>query len=236
MPRDPAPRELRIEELAELAQTSVRNIRVYQEKGLIRPPVRRGRTAWYGPEHLSRLRRITSLLERGYTFATMEEIFTAESLGLSVSEMIAAGSAEDMRRLPGARKTIPIDELSRAFSIDLSPAFFRLCQESGLLRLDESEGVVDIDVASVRMLSVLAELGLDMDDLGSLLERMQDLSRDVAAASGELVDRVIEVRADSPPYTRTREDMEVIAVVGTKLLRRMCVHLVSEMLDARLHE
>lgn len=236
MPRDPAPRELRIEELAELAQTSVRNIRVYQEKGLIRPPARRGRTAWYGPEHLSRLRRITSLLERGYTFATMEEIFTAESLGLSVSEMIAAGSAEDMRRLPGARKTIPIDELSRAFSIDLSPEFFRLCQESGLLRLDESEGVVDIDVASVRMLSVLAELGLDMDDLGSLLERMQDLSRDVAAASGELVDRVIEVRADSPPYTRTREDMEVIAVVGTKLLRRMCVHLVSEMLDARLHE
>lgn len=47
---------------------------------------------------------------------------------------------------------------------------------------------------------------------------------------------MIEVRADSPPYARTREDMEVIAVVGTKLLRRMCVHLVSEMLDARLHE
>lgn len=236
MPRDAAPRELRIEELAELAQTSVRNIRVYQEKGLIRPPVRRGRTAWYSPDHLARLRRISVLLERRYTFATMEELFAAESLGLSVSEMIEAGSVDDMRRLPGARRTIPIDELSRAFGLDLDPEFFRLCQASGLLRLDESAEVVDIDVASVRMLSVLAELGLDIDDLGSLLDRTQTLAREVVAASGELVNRVIEVRADSPPYARTREDMEVIAVVGTKLLRRMCVHLVSEMLDARLHE
>ena len=95
---------------------------------------------------------------------------------------------------------------------------------------------MDIDVASVRMLSALAELGLDIDGLGSLLDRTQTLAREVVAASGELVDRVIEVRADSPPYARTREDMEVIAVVGTKLLRRMCVHLVSEMLGARLHE
>lgn len=236
MPRDAAPRELRIEELAELAQTSVRNIRVYQEKGLIRPPVRRGRTAWYSPEHLSRLRRITALLERGYTFATMEELFTAESLGLTVSEMIEAGSAEDMRRLPGARRAIPIDELGRAFGLELDPEFLRLAQGCGLLSFDESRGVVDIDVASVRMLSVLAELGFDIGDLGSLLERTQDMAREAVVASGELLDRVIEARADSPPYARTREDMEVIAVIGSKLLRRMCVHLVSVMLDARLHE
>lgn len=236
MARGRTPRELRVEELAELAHTSVRNIRVYQEKGLLRPPVRRGRTAWYGPEHLSCLRRITTLLERGYTFATIAELFTAEHLGLSVSEMIDAGTPEDMRRLPGMRRTVPISELGKAIDLDLDPEFLGLGESSGLLRLDEAEGVVEIDVATMRMLAVLAELGLDRDDLSSLLARTEDLAREVVAESGELVERAIEARADAPPYTRTREDMEVIAVVGSKLLRQMCVHLVSEMLDELLHE
>ena len=236
MARDAVPRELRIEELAELARTSVRNIRVYQEKGLIRPPVRRGRTAWYSTEHLARLRRITSLLERGYTFATIEELFTAEHLGLSVPEMIEAGSAEDMRRLSSKRRTIPVAELDRALGLELDPAFLRLGEECGLLSFDERAGLVDLDVASLRLLAVLAEIGLDSDDLGTLLEQMQAPAREVVAASGELLDRVIDVRADDPPYARTREDMEVIAVAGSKLLRQMCVHLVAEMLAARLHD
>lgn len=236
MARGRTPRELRIEELSELAHTSVRNIRVYQEKGLLRPPVRRGRSAWYGPEHLSCLRRISTLLERGYTFATITELFTAEHLGLSVSEMIDAGTPEDMRRLPGMWRTVPISELGKAIDLDLDSEFLGLGEASGLLHLDEAEGVVEIDVATMRMLAVLAELGLERDDLGSLLARTEDLAREVVAEAGELVECAIEARADAPPYTRTREDMEVIAVVGSKLLRQMCVHLVSEMLDELLHE
>lgn len=234
MSRYPAQRELRIEELAGLTNTTVRNIRVYQEKGLLPPPSRRGRTAWYSPEHLSRLQRITSLLERGYTFATIEELFTAEHFGLSVGEMIDASSAEDMRRLPNRRKAPSIEELRRAIDLDIDPEFLRLGHTCGLLTLDDSGALVDIDASSVRLLSLLAELGLDITDLGELLARSQALAREAVAASSELVDRAMAERDEAPPYPRTREDIEVIAAVGSKLLGRMCVHMVSEMLDERL--
>ena len=39
--------EYRIDELAAAAETSVRNVRVYQERGLLAPPRRVGRTGVY---------------------------------------------------------------------------------------------------------------------------------------------------------------------------------------------
>ena len=45
--------EYRIDDLARAAGTSVRNVRVYQDRDLLAPPVRRGRTAIYGDTTLS---------------------------------------------------------------------------------------------------------------------------------------------------------------------------------------
>ena len=76
-------RSQRIEDLADETGTTVRNIRVYQERGLLPPPVRRGRTVYYGPEHTERLKLILRLLDRGYTFATIEELLLAEKHGFT---------------------------------------------------------------------------------------------------------------------------------------------------------
>ena len=59
-------RQLRIDDLARESGVSVRNVRAYQERGLLQPPQRVGRVAFYGEEHLKRLSVIVSLLERGY--------------------------------------------------------------------------------------------------------------------------------------------------------------------------
>ena len=42
--RVPAEREYTIDQLARAARTTVRNVRAYQDRGLIPPPERRGRT------------------------------------------------------------------------------------------------------------------------------------------------------------------------------------------------
>ena len=47
-------RELRIDDLAREAGTTVRNVRAYQDRGLLAPPRREGRVAWYGEGHLVR--------------------------------------------------------------------------------------------------------------------------------------------------------------------------------------
>ncbi|MCK5752949.1 MAG: MerR family transcriptional regulator, partial [Mycobacterium sp.] len=74
--------EYRINELAEVSGVSVRNIRVYQDRGLLPPPKIKGRTGWYSTEHLVRLNLISRLLERGYTFATISELLLAAHYGM----------------------------------------------------------------------------------------------------------------------------------------------------------
>lgn len=96
----------RIEELAEESGTTVRNIRVYQERGLLPPPVRRGRTAYYGPEHRRRLALVLRLLDRGYTFATIEELFIAERHGFTVSELVQVDSVRTERRPTSTRRRL----------------------------------------------------------------------------------------------------------------------------------
>lgn len=59
--------QYRVEELAAAAGIRVDTIRFYQRRGLLDPPRREGRAAWYGQAHLERLRRIRELGDDGFT-------------------------------------------------------------------------------------------------------------------------------------------------------------------------
>jgi len=69
--------EYRIDDLARAAGTTVRNVQIYQDRGLLPPPERRGRVGIYSDAHLARLCLIGQLLERGYTFARIAELIAA---------------------------------------------------------------------------------------------------------------------------------------------------------------
>ncbi|MET9292189.1 MerR family transcriptional regulator [Streptomyces sp. NPDC003077] len=81
VPQDPSPPEYRIEELAHRSGATVRTIRAYQDRGLLPKPERRGRANVYGDTHLTRLRQIAELLERGYTLASIKELLAAWDAG-----------------------------------------------------------------------------------------------------------------------------------------------------------
>ena len=61
--------EYRIDDLARASGVLVRNVRYYQDSGMLPQPRRRGRVASYSDAHLARLR----LLNRGYTAANIVE-------------------------------------------------------------------------------------------------------------------------------------------------------------------
>ena len=69
--------ELDIDALARRAGTTVRNVRLYQERGLLPKPERRGRRAIYSPEHLSRLQLVLRLMNRGYSLAAIKDLTDA---------------------------------------------------------------------------------------------------------------------------------------------------------------
>jgi DNA-binding transcriptional MerR regulator len=73
--------EYRIDDLARAAGTTVRNVRAYQDRGLLPPADRRGRANVYQQEHLERLRLIAELLDRGHTLAGIKELLDAWESG-----------------------------------------------------------------------------------------------------------------------------------------------------------
>lgn len=80
-----------MEELAEEAGITVRTLRFYRERGLIQPPRREGRIAWYDDHHLARLRTITGLLERGHTLNGIADLAATFDSGRDVAEVLGLG-------------------------------------------------------------------------------------------------------------------------------------------------
>lgn len=60
-----------IDELAQAAGLTVRNVRNYQSRGLIHPPEVRGRVGYYGAEHLAQLQLIRELQARGFNLTAI---------------------------------------------------------------------------------------------------------------------------------------------------------------------
>lgn len=69
--------EFSIDELARQAGSNVRNVRLYQERGLLPRPRRVGRSNRYGPEHLERLKLILDMLGKGYPLSAIRELLDA---------------------------------------------------------------------------------------------------------------------------------------------------------------
>lgn len=65
--------ELTIDQLAERTGVTVRTIRFYAGRGLLPPPRLRGRTGYYGPDHLARLELVAELSALGFTLAAIEQ-------------------------------------------------------------------------------------------------------------------------------------------------------------------
>lgn len=82
--------EYLIDDLARAAGTTVRNVRAYQDRGLLPPAARRGRALLYDDRHLDRLRLVASLLERGYSLAAIQDLTRAWDQGQSLGAVLGA--------------------------------------------------------------------------------------------------------------------------------------------------
>ena len=69
---DAEPTLLTLDKLTERVGMSVRNIRFYTSRGLVPPPIRRGRSGYYGPDHVARLELVRELQSHGFTLSAIE--------------------------------------------------------------------------------------------------------------------------------------------------------------------
>ncbi|MCX3060607.1 MerR family transcriptional regulator [Streptomyces beihaiensis] len=163
-------------ELAEAAGITVRTVRFYRERGLLRPPRREGRIAWYDETHLARLRTIAALLERGHTLNGIAELSEAFDRGRDVGELLGVGvpTEETPVRLSAA-------ELADHFAGEVTPENLQAALDLGYLGTDGEEIVhvsrrlLDVSAALVREGIPLAEVlaaGAKVRDHAEALARL----------------------------------------------------------------
>ena len=77
---------LTVDELARRVGMTVRNVRAHQSRGLLPPPEVRGRTGYYGAEHVARLELIRTLQDDGFNLEAIRRLL--ERTGGSSEEML----------------------------------------------------------------------------------------------------------------------------------------------------
>lgn len=115
----PADDLLTVDELAAATGLTVRTTRYYASLGLLPPPVRRGRLAYYGPAHRARLELVTAMQEHGYTLTAIERHLATISQEATAEEVALQGSLL-LAWTPTQVEEVDRGELARRAGRDLS--------------------------------------------------------------------------------------------------------------------
>ncbi|HEX4844094.1 MAG TPA: MerR family transcriptional regulator [Limnobacter sp.] len=129
-------REYTIDELARTANTTVRNVRAYQDRGLLAPPEKRGRVGFYNEDHLSRLKLIGQMLGRGYTLGNIQEMLDAIDKGYDLRQLLGLTHAITSPWTDETPKNFNPVHLASMFGTNLSRGALAKTIELGLLEPD----------------------------------------------------------------------------------------------------
>ncbi|OBF82743.1 MerR family transcriptional regulator [Mycobacterium sp. 852002-51163_SCH5372311] len=204
--------EYRIDDLARLAGTTTRNIRVYRDRGLLPPPLRVGRIALFNDTHLTRLRLITSMLDRGYNIAHVREMLSAWEEGRNLGDVLGLESAIVGTWTTEKSQTMPLAEAERL--VDDPRAFQRLL-DLQVIRVDGQQATI----TRPKLIEAFNEIrgyGISTDKLIDLheqiLPKIDEISNMLVRAGAEHVQDRLK------PGERLPADAEIAELI-TMLVR-----------------
>jgi DNA-binding transcriptional MerR regulator len=182
----------RVDELAARCGISVDTVRFYQTKGLLPPPERRSRVAWYGPEHLERLRRIRDLKGKGFTLISIRRLLEGE-LDKADEALVEALAGP----VPGESESdneefFTAEEL--AARIGVSPALVHAIEREHLLEPRIRNGIpqyTSADAAAASAGLSLLESGLPLSELLALAHEHDQSARRTAENAVEMFDKYV---------------------------------------------
>ncbi len=219
--------EYRLDDLARLAGTTTRNIRVYRDRGLLHPPLRVGRVALFNDTHLTRLRLITSMLDRGYNIAHVHEMLSAWEQGKDLGDVLGLESAIAGTWAAEKPEAMPLSEARQL--IDDAGAFDRM-MALNLIR-------VDGDTATVmrpRLLEAFREIrqyGVTADKLidihVAVLPLVDEIGEILVQAGAEHVQDIIKPGASLPDDTKVAELITMLVRFRTQAVASVAATLAT---------
>ncbi|ORA35350.1 MerR family transcriptional regulator [Mycobacterium aquaticum] len=219
--------EYRLDELARLAGTTTRNIRVYRDRGLLHPPLRVGRIALFNDTHLTRLRLITSMLDRGYNIAHVHEMLSAWEQGKDIGDVLGLESAivgnwatEKPERIPLAQARDLLDD---------DAAFDRLVG-IGVIKLDGEDAII-LRPKLIEAFNEIRQYGVPIGTLidvhEQVLPHLDAISSILVRAGVDQVAGRIKPGESLPPDTEVAELITMLVRFRTQAVSAVSATLAS---------
>jgi DNA-binding transcriptional MerR regulator len=174
---------LTVDELAQRTGMTVRNIRAHQSRGLLPPPEVRGRTGYYGPEHVARIELIRELQADGFNLGAIRRLLEG-----------AGGSSEEVLRFTRALRApfedeqaqiVTADELGRRWGT-ADPKLLARAEKLGIVRPLGDGNFEELSPRLARASAELAALGVPPETALDVAARIRRHSEGVAQAFVEL--------------------------------------------------
>ena len=213
--------ELTIEEVARRTGMTVRNIRAHQTRGLLPPPLVRGRTGFYNREHVARLELIREMQGSGFNLKAIKQLL----------EMTPEGASEEVLRLervlmaPWEEETSEVvegAELIERFGGSAKSA--RRTVDLGLI-IPIGDGRYEIPSPSLLKAGedVIA-MGVPLDHALSVMEKVNRAMKNVAQEFVKLFLRdvwrpFVEAGMPQEQLSSVRESLERLRAVAWEVVR-----------------
>jgi DNA-binding transcriptional MerR regulator len=196
----------RVEELAERAAVSVELIRSYQSKGLLPAPRHQGRVAYYGRNHLERLKAIRDLKARGHSLRAVASMLNEPSQSRRGLAPLSQGVLDREEKL----SLIELADRAR-----VPPAMLRSLEASGVLRPVKGAGGEPIyttsDVRAVRYLLSLVGSGVPMEEFMSVARVQLEAADAVVEGAVELFMRYVREPLNESGLPQKQEAERLVA-------------------------
>ena len=166
--------EFTVDQLAQDAEIPVSTVRMYQQRGLIDPPEKRGRVGFYNSKHRERLALIASLQDRGFSLAAIKQALDSWETGGSLNELLDVGNLSPS--LDSTEIRLDPAELAKRFAgVELTQSDIQRAVEVGLIKIEGTE-IVITNGPFLEIGPAVAEAGLPVS---VMLDEYETLSGEV---------------------------------------------------------
>jgi DNA-binding transcriptional MerR regulator len=223
-----------IDELARRTGMTVRNIRAHQSRGLVPPPEVRGRTGYYGDEHVARIELIKELQADGFNLESIRKLL--ESAGGSSSEVLDFSRTLRAPFEDEQPEIVSAEELAGRWGGELDERLMARAEKLGLLR-DLGEGRYEILSPRLQRAGMeLAELGVPPEVALDVAAQVRTSARRVARVFTNLfIENVWEPfnRAGRPEeeWPKVREALERLRPLASEALLAIFQQVMSETVE-----
>ena len=156
---------------------TVRNVRAHQSRGLLPPPEVRGRTGYYGPEHVARLELIRQMQADGFNLELIRRLLEGAGSSTAALRFTHALRAPFGEREP---EVITAEELAGRWG-SADPALLERAIELGIMRPLGDGRFEEVSPTLARASAELAGIGISpqqaLDVAASLREHADRIAR-----------------------------------------------------------